>query len=314
MVCTYLLAFLLAGSGQSNPPEQPPFVAQITEMLDRAASGHSPTSDEMMTVESEPGLTSGESATALLPLLKRALTHPDAAVRQYGLAMLVGIATLPTGNGSSDEKTSAKPPKADTPQGVTAHYQADVGKMLAPLIPILGARLTDEHMENRELAAVDLGGFAPNPPATAYAPLIGFLKRDDSVGAAGVAAVSDLLAFGPVSPETADEIIRYIRRTDQTAETRISLVGTIASKPNQNQKINQALAPFLDSDDPALRAHVILSLPLLDLSADAFTQLKARVEQIAAAGSNDNMEVVSAARAVAGCWTQVRMEKGCPGN
>ena len=44
-----------------------------------------------------------------------------------------------------------------------------------------------------------LGGFTPDPPASVYAPLLAFLKRDDAPGPIGLAVVTDLLQIGPVS-------------------------------------------------------------------------------------------------------------------
>lgn len=312
MLYSCLIALLLAGQGQLSLSEQPVLVTHLSEILDRAASGHSPTNEEIMAAENDPGLTSGDVATALVPLLKRALSHPDAAVRQYGLAMLVGIQTLPDAKITQPERPAGKSPTPDPSQGMSARYQADVAKALVPLIRILGSRLTDERFDNRELAATDLGGFAPNPPPSIFQPLLAFLQRDDAVGSVGLAVVSDLLNFGPVNAMTADAITLYLQRTDQTAESRASLVEAIASKLNQSQKVNQALTSFLDSGDPNLRARVILALPGLDLSGDSFARLKARVGELAAVGSQDNPEVVSAARAITACWTLVKMEKGCP--
>ena len=299
------------GQRPSPPPTQLALVAQINVILDRAASGHSPTNEEIMVAENDPGLTSADVATALVPLLLRALSHPDAAVRQYGLAMLVGMQALPDVNVTQTEKPTDKWITADPSGSMSAHYQADVAKALVPLIQVLGSRLADERLDNRELAATDLGGFAPNPPPSIFRTLLAFLQRDDAVGSVGIAVVSDLLTFGPVDAMTAEAVTHYIQRTDQTAESRASLVEAISSKPNQSQEINQLLTSFLNSSDPNLRARVILSLPRLDLSVDSFTRLKAAVGEIAAAGSQDNPEVVSAARAVSACWTQVKMEKGC---
>jgi len=314
MVCACLIALLLTGQGQLPPSRQPVLAVHINEILDRAASGHSPANEEILAAENDSGLTSGDIATALVPLLKRALSHPDAAVRQYGLALLVGIQALPDAKITQTDRPAGKLSAADPSQGMSARYQADVAKALVPLIQILASRLTDDRFDNRELAATDLGGFAPNPPPSIFQPLLAFLQRDDAVGSVGLAVVSDLLNFGAVDAATADGITLYLQRTDQTAESRASLVEAIASKPNQSQKVNQSLTSFLDSDDPKLRARLILSLPSLDLSFDSFTQLKARVGEIAAVGSQDNPEVVSAARAVAVCWTVVKMEKGCPPN
>jgi len=302
----------------------PTVAAQMAEMLQRGGSGHSPTPEEIRAVESEPGLTDAAVAKELLPLMGKALGDPDAAMRQYGLAMLIGMQSLPDppvtaqATASGDGTAAAPAPAAVPAKGAgivasagPAAYKGDVAKALTPAIPSIAARLTDDDPENRALAATVLGGFAPDPPAAVYAPLLAYLKRDDAVGAVGLAVVGDLLQFGRVSDETAAAIVKYLRRPDQTSDARSNLVEAIASKPNQSQAVNKALLGYLDSDDAGLRARVILSLPQLDLAPDVFTEVRTRVADLAA-GGQDSLQVVNAAKSVATCWTAVKMTTGCP--
>jgi hypothetical protein len=179
------------------------------------------------------------------------------------------------------------------------------------LAPEIGRELADDDPENRLLAANALGGFAPDPPSAVYSALLGFLKRDDAIGAVGQAVIGDLLQFGPLNDDRADAIVRYLRRTDQSPDAQANLVETIAAKPYQNKIVDKAVVGYMDADDPSLRARVILSLPALDLSPEAFSDTKAKVDGIASSGQ-ENPQVVSAAKAVTGCWTQVKMTTGCP--
>jgi hypothetical protein len=144
-----------------------------------------------------------------------------------------------------------------------------------------------------------------------YAPLLAYLKRDDAVGQVGTAVVGDLLQIGPVNDEAAAAIAKYLRREDQTTDSKANLVETIAGKPYQSKTVNQALLGYLNSDDASLRARTILSLPQLDLSPDVFADTKAKVADIVA-GGQENLQVVNAAKAVSGCWVQVKMTAGCP--
>jgi hypothetical protein len=256
----------------------------------------------------------------MVPLLAKALGDSDVAVRQYGLAMLVGMQSLPDpvvaapaaapANGIAPvaaAPVTAKGPGATGP----ATYKSEVAKALVPAIPAIGMRLSDDDPDNRQLAATVLGGFAPDPPTIVSSLLLGYLKRDDAVGAVGLAVVSDLFQFGKVSNDTAAAIVRYLRRPDQTAAARSELVEAIASQTNQSQVVNKGLLAYLDSDDAELRARVILSLPQLDLAPDVFTETKARIADIAA-GGQDSLQVVNAAKSVSGCWTTVKMATGCP--
>jgi hypothetical protein len=288
----------------------------MAEMLGRA--GHSPTSDEIHAVEGLPGLTDAKVAKDVEPLLAKALANPDAAVREYALAMLVGMQSLPDAApaaGATDGSAAAAPNGVKngslTATAGPAAYKGDVGKVLAPLVPAIGKELADDDPDLRLMAANALGGFTPDPPASVYTALVGFLKRDNAIGPVGLAVVSDLMQIGPVNDETANAIAKYLRRSDQTPDAQANLVEAIAAKPNQSRLVNKALIGYLDSDDASLRARVILSLPALDLSAETYADLKAKVDGIAT-GGQDSLQVVNAAKSVTGCWVQVKMTAGCP--
>jgi hypothetical protein len=308
------LAVALGLPGRSqDAAAKPNLVAQMQEMLQRSASGHSPTTEEIQAVEGAPGLTDPAVAKALVPLLTQALANSDAAMRGYALAMLVGMQSLPEAP-AADGTVPAPATKAapgTTPTAGPAAYKADVAEALVPAVAAIAARLTDDDPQNRGLTATVLGGFSPDPPPAVYPPLLTYLKRDDATGAVALAVVTDLLQIGPVSDETAAEIARYLRRTDLTPDAQANLVEAIAGRPNQNQAVDKALLSYLDSDDANLRARVILSLPQLNLAPELFADTKARVAGIAS-GGQDSLADVNAAKAVARCWTQVKMTTGCP--
>ncbi len=99
------------------------------------------------------------------------------------------------------------------------------------------------------LTATILGGFTPDPPTAVYPPLLAYLKRDDAIGPVGLAVVSDLLQIAPVNDATADAITRYLRRSDQTSDSRANLADMIATKPNQSQAVNKALLVISTPDE-----------------------------------------------------------------
>jgi hypothetical protein len=303
-----------------DPSTQPNVAGQMADMLARARSGHSPTADEIHGVEALPGLTDVKVAKELEPLMEKALANPDAAMRGYGLAMLVGMQALPDATPAA-AGANGGPPAAAAPNGVKnnsltatagpAAYKSDVGKVLAPLVPAIGRELSDDDPDDRLMAANALGGFMPDPPNSVYAALLNFLKRDDAIGPVGLAVVGDLLQLGPLSEDRAGAVVQYLGRGDQTPDARANLVEAIASKPYQNKIVDKAVVGYMDADDASLRARVILSLPALDLSPDTYSDTKAKVDGIASAGQ-ENLQVVNAAKAVTGCWTQVKMTAGCP--
>ena len=315
LLATVLLRPALSVSGQTSDPV-PSLASRLDTVLQREAAGHSPTPEEIAGFDPLDPTPTAAALTEALPLILKALQNPDSAVRQLALAALGGLQisaaatqTLPTT--SSEPVTTAGNP---TPAG-PATYKPDLAKVLTPAIPTIAAHLTDDSTPNRLQAAIDLGGFTPDPPASIYPPLLAYLKRDDAISTVGQMVVSALLQLGPVSDATADAISHFLRRSDQTASSRSDLVDAIASKPNQSQSLNKTLLTYLASDDPSLRARVILSLPQLDLAPDVFAETKAQIAQIAAfdpAGGQENLQVITAAKAVSTCWTATRMSTGCP--
>ena len=292
-----LLTFTLAITAHA----QGPLTTRLTEVLSRSSNGHSPTPDDItaaQTLDPVPDLTDINSAS---PLILKALDNPDTPVRTFALTTLIALQTAQT----VAEGQAPLPP--DTP----AIYKAETARILTPAIPQIATHLTEESRQNRLLSAIILGGFTPNPPAATFPPLFTFLKREDAIGPVGQSVVADLLQLAPLSSETSAAIARYLRRADQTPDTRANLADTIASHANQSQSLNHALLAYLSADDPGLRARVILSLPQLELSPETFAETRARIFQIAEA-AQDNLQVVNAAKSVAPCWTSIRMPSGCP--
>ena len=309
------LALTAQTPAQSSDPA-PLLAMRLQTVLQREASGHSPTPEEIASFDPLDPLPT--SLTQALPLLRQALDSPDAAVRLLALTALGGLQTTATpflqpAPAASAEPATTPAPTPSTP--ASAYYKPEIAHLLAPAIPAIATHLTDDSLPNRLQTAIVLGGFTSDPPPSIYPPLLNYLKRDDAIGTVGQMVVSDLLQLGPVNDTTADALSRFLRRSDQTASSRSDLVDAIASKPNQSQSLNKTLLTYLSSDDPSLRARVILSLPQLDLAPDIFADTRARVAQIAAfdpAGSQDNLQVITAAKAVSTCWTATRMTTGCP--
>ncbi len=304
-----LLLVATSAVAQTPPQAGAPFVAQLTTILSRSAAGHSPTDEEIRAAEGGAGLADAATARALAPLLYQSLTSPDAGMRQYALAMLLGLQVLPE---QAVANAASQQPVKDAP-ALAASFKASVATQFAPLVPAIAARLADDNPDTRSLAALALGGFAPAPPVTVFPPLYAFLRRDDAIGSAGLGVTLDLEQFSPLTPTTAEAIAGFLRRSDQTTVSRIELVEGLAQARTQNAAVNQALLSYLDADDAALRTRLILSLPQLELDAGVYEQTRARIADLAA-GGQDNAEVVAAAKAITACWTQPRPAKVCPAN
>lgn len=294
----------LASAAAPLPPAKSPFAGLIAEYLRRDANGHSPTLDEISAMGSLQPPPDAGSIREAMPYLLKALDNPDIPLHTFALTAIAGLqspaAEAPAGSPSD---ASVRPLPV---------YKGDVAKVLTAFIPQIATHLTSEEAaENRLLVVAILGGFTADPPVAVYPPLLAYLKRDDAIGAVGLAVVADLLQLAPATEDTAAAITHYMRRSDQTSDSRSNLVDTIASTANQSRAVNKALLNYLDSDDNSLRARVILSLPQLDLAPDVFVDTKARIDRMVGDPS-ENLQVVTAAKSIAPCWNAVRMASGCP--
>ncbi len=279
--------------------------ARLTEALQREGNGHSPTDEEIAAALTfQPAPTAAEVHDAL-PALTKVLQNPDAPVRTLGLSLLSSLeaANAP----ASPAAGTDAPPAAPQPP----LFKSEIAAALAPAVPEIATHLTDDLPANRLLAANVLGGFAGNAPAAVFPPLYAFLKRETAPGPVGTAVVQDLLLLAPLTAEAEAAIAKFIHRADQTSDTRANLVDAIGTSPNQSRTLNKSVIAFLASDDPSLRARVILSLPQLDLDPDTYSETHTRVAQVVD-NSSENLQVVNAAKAVANCWTAVKMTSGCP--
>ena len=287
---------------QSSQTQQPTsaFAALIATYVRLDSSGHSPTVDDIAAMATLQPRPDAAGVQAAIPYLLKALGSPDIPLRSFALTALSGLQSPPE-----------TIPPATPPPNAPISFKPDIAKQLTPIIPQIATHLTDESQPDRLLTAAVLGGFTPNAPASVFPPLLAFLKRDDAIGVVGLAVITDLLQFSPIADDTAAAIIRYLRRSDQTSESRSNLVDAIASNPRQSQSIDKALLTYLDSDDDSLRARVILSLPQLDLAPDVFADMQSRVS-VLAANSSENLQVVTAAKSVTTCWTATKMPAGCP--
>lgn len=283
-------------------------------LLLRSAQNHSPTPEEIAAAGSPTTQPDAAAVAESRPSIRKALLSPDSAVRACALTALTGLELQPPAPAASasvaPSPTSVKTDTPPAPPG-PGSYKVEIAAILVEAVPEIAQNLTDESPGNRILAATVLGGFAPSGPQAVYPPLLSYLKREDGIGPTGLAVVDDLLAFVPISARTADAVTAYLRRSDQTADSRSGLIDSIANRANQSQAIDKALLAYLDTDEPAVRAHLILSLPQLDLAPEVFADTRARIA-ILASDNQEDPHVLNAAKSVALCWTAPHMPTGCP--
>lgn len=293
------------------PTPATPFAGLIAEYLRRNLSGHSPAPDEIAAMQTLQPTPDAAAVKDALPFLLRALESHDTPLRTFALTTLVGLRTEPLPVAPTTSAASSNPDTAaPSPAPAITILKADTARSLTLALPAILAHLTEESNENRILTVTIAGGFQGNAPAAIYPPLQAYLRRDDAVSPIGLSVVQTLLALGPISADTSLAIAKYLRRSDQR-DNRSELVDAIATATNQGKELNAALVKYLDADDARLRARLILSLPQLDLAQDVFADMKSRVDQLAAS-SQENLQVVTAARAVTACWTSTKMASGCP--
>ena len=286
---------------------QSPFAALIAEYLRRSTAGHSPTPPEIAAMATLTPTPSPTDIHEALPVLLKSLESKDAPLRTFALTTLVGLSSPAS---FPDARAQAAPASTGDAPVTIPTYKPEVAKVLTPSIAAVLTHLTDEAPENRHLTMLFATAFTGHAPPELYPPLFAYLKTDAAASPFGVEVTTALLTLGPVSLETSAALARFLRRPDQR-DVRSDLADAIASAPNQSRDLNATLLRYLDSDDSGLRARVILSLPALDLTPDLFADTRTRIAQLAE-NPSENLQVVTAAKAVAPCWTAPKMPSGCP--
>ncbi len=292
----------MASAQEATPPG--PLTARFTQLLRSLDNGNTPSQQEIVAAANQPQPEKDDLHIAL-PLVLKALDSTDRDVLAFTLFTLSGLEVMP------EKPAGVKGPEPPPSAPSIGIYKGYVATELAPAIPKIAAHLTDEAEMNRGTTVTILQGFAPNPPASVYPPLLDYLKRDDAISVTGEAVVGALLCFGAPRQDVAGAIEGYLGRSDQTARSRADLIDVVALAPYQSQAVNGALLGYLDSDDASVRARLILSLPQLDLSPEVFADTKAKVS-ILAANQGESLPVINAAKAVLGCWTGPKMPTPCP--
>ncbi len=306
------LAAPLAAPLAAQEPAPQTLAARTAYLLQRESGGHSPSDEDINQIAALVPSPNAAEVREALPNILKLLASVDGPARTYALSLLVGLqnpadrlpaATVPAAVPAGTEA-------APVPVPVATGFSAEMAKVLAPAVPQIAAHLTDEIIPNPSLTAIVLGGFVNNVPPAVFPPMYKYLQSDVAIAGVGGNVVQDLLGYGPLSMESAVAIGRYLRRRDQTSMSRSNLVDTLSGSPNQSQPLNKTLLEYLDADDNSLRARLLLSLPLLDLSPDVFADTKAKVGGLAE-NSGENLQVINAAKVVAPCWTAPKVPN-CP--
>lgn len=309
---TRLLLLLALAAPLAAQEPTPTLAARTAAVLQREASGHSPTDGDINSIGTMLPTPSPDEVRQAVPNITKLLASTDGPARTYALSLLIGLQNaadrLPANAVPAAVPAGTEAPPAAAP--VATGFSAETAKVLAPIVPQIAARLTDENIPNPSLAATVLGGFINNTPPAVFPPLYAYLLRDDTIAGVGFNVVQDLLGYGPLSMNSAVALGRYLRRRDQTSSSRANLVDAISASPNQSQPLNKTLLEYLGSDDDSLRARLVLSLPQLDLAPEVFAETRSRVTGLAE-NASENLQVVNAAKAVAPCWTAPRVPN-CP--
>lgn len=304
-----LAASVVAGAQEVIlPPETaaPPapstaFAGVVAEYVRRDANGHSPTAEDISTIAALRPAPDAAALSEAIPYLQKALASSDTPLRTFALSALIGLRTEVQAPAAADATKEGPVPTV---------FQPEIARALGPAVPAILTHLVDEAAENRALTLSVLAGFNGNAPPSVYPPLLAYLKRDEAPSPTSLGVVQALLALGPLPSEATQALIRFLRRRD-LGEMRAELVDAVSTAPLQDRELNAALVKYLDAEDARVRARLILSLPQLDMTPQVFTETRYRVA-VLAENPGENLQVINAAKAVAPCWTAVRMPTGCP--
>ncbi|MDQ2833872.1 MAG: HEAT repeat domain-containing protein [Acidobacteriota bacterium] len=221
----------------------------------RPVGGKPGTVDEAEPVLERLTLASRESVAGDLPAILHAANDPHVSVRRVAASALYEITTRSDGPGLLSTETAT-----------------------------FDALLTDIDIPIRRITIMSIGTLRPNANSPLVPVLEAFLPREDAVSTIGPAVAPVLMEAAPTKLDATNAVAQYMRRKDQTSETRDSLLNSIQLVKGSHHEIGAELAKevMAYADDPNEQTSVHAIGTLQSLGKDAILDSQQSLSRIAA--------------------------------
>jgi HEAT repeat len=197
----------------------------------RAEAGTPGTVDEAEPVLDRFTQGSRESVAGALPMILHAASDPHLSVRRVAAMALYEITTRPDGRA-----------------------------LLSTEIATFTSLLTDTDIPIRRISILAVHNLRLNASSPLVPVLETYLAREDAVSTIGAGVATALMEAAPNNAESIDAVVQYMRRKDQTPESRYILLDAIRYAKSNNRKIGKEVVAYADDSNEETSAHAIETL------------------------------------------------------
>lgn len=181
---------------------------------------------------------SRESVTEVLPAILKETSNPHLSVRRLAASALYAITTRPDGQALLSTETAT-----------------------------FKALLIDADIPIRRISILAVHNLRLNASSPLVPVLETYLTREDAVSTIGAGVATVLMEAAPNNAESIDAVVQYMRRKDQSSESRNILLDAIRYAKSNNRKIGMEVAGYADDPDEQTSLHAIETLQLIGKSS-----------------------------------------------
>jgi hypothetical protein len=185
---------------------------------------------------------SRESVNEVLPVILKETSNPHLSVRRLAASALYQIATRHDGQA-----------------------------LLSTENATFTALLVDTDIPIRRITILSISTLRPNASSPFVPVLEAFLTREDAVSTVGAVVAPVLMEAAPNKADATTAVAQYMRRKDQTSETRDSLLDSIRIVKSNHHEIGAEIAKevtaYADDSNEQTSVHAIETLQFMGKDA-----------------------------------------------
>jgi HEAT repeat protein len=216
-----------------------------------AASGTTVTFDEAEPVLERFALANKESVAAAMPAILHATSSPNVAVRRIAAMALYEITNRPEGHVLLSTETAT-----------------------------FTALIVDSDIPIRRITGFAVANLQLNANSPLVPVLETYLAREDAVSTIGAGVATVLLKVAPNDAESTNAVVQFMRRKDQTSESRGVLLNAIRHvAKSHNREIGKEVAGY--ADDPDERTSVLAIETLQQMGESIMLESRQSLSRIA---------------------------------
>ena len=168
---------------------------------------------------------------------------------------------------------------------LTTSVRPDGQLLLSSNTDTFASTLVDTDIPNRRLTLMIIDNLRPDRTSPLVPSMEAFLSREDAVETIGGGVAGILLRAAPDDAASIDAVVRFMKRKDQTLESRESVLQSIRLVRTQNREIGKAVASYADSPDNITSRQALETLQ--GMGKTVLSDNQALLQKVAADSSRD---------------------------